>query len=282
MTSLPQAALKSLPGVLFLMLVCSGFLAFLALPGVGTMLGSSVCEAGETMVSVETPYSRPGESGVAIDYYCEDASGARRDVGVLDLILAALKYYVAFWLLVAWPLLTWRRYRSGVSEERMRREGLPATARITSYQTTGWRVNEAPMVKLQMEITPQGRPPFTKKVFKRVHEMEVPSFQPGRTFNALVDPQRPDNVLILWDEAAPPAVSVNARTVTMDELPPQFAEMVQNLVGSAGGEAASRARGLGESADELDALRALRTMRDEGLIDEAEYEAKKAEIMGRL
>ena len=57
-------AWRALPGIAFLMLVCLGFLGFLALPVVGKMLASFVCEAGETMVDVQTPYSRPGESGV--------------------------------------------------------------------------------------------------------------------------------------------------------------------------------------------------------------------------
>lgn len=277
----PQALLKSLPGLLFLILVCSGFLALIALPIFGERLGPLACEGGETLVSVSTSYSRPGESGETVQYFCDSASG-RQEVAFGTMILAAIKIYLGFFLLVVWPLVALRKVRKGAFEDRMRREGIPATVHIVAAKPTSMRVNEAPMVELELRVEPHGRPAFTKKIFKRVHEYDVPSFQPGCTFPALVDPDRPGKVLFLFDEQASPDVTVNRRTVTMNDLPPEVADMVAKVVGAVGAGAAGGRENFGESNDEVDALRALKTMRDEGLISAEEYAEKKLQIMDRM
>lgn len=250
MQDIPQVALKSIPLVLFLMLVSIGFLGFLAMPGVGNMLGPWVCEAGETMIDVQTPYSRPGESGVSVEYFCETPDGERKSVGFLDMVKPALMFYAAFFLFVVWPLITFIRVRRVSRIARFQRDGIPATARIISVEQTSTRINEKPVMKIALEIEQDGRPNLTKNVRKAIPQLLIPRLQPGNTMPALVDPLDRTKVLLDFDKLA-------------------------NDVGAQG-------EGFGESDDELDALRALKQMYDEGLIDFDEFEAKKAEIMDRM
>ena len=277
--SFPRALLSSIPRLLFLMLVCVGFIAFIALPGVGEKLGGLVCETGEQMTSVSTSYSRPGESGTSVEYFCSGPGGDRA-VGMGDMLIAVLMIYVALFVLVIWPLLALSKLGKHKYEDLMRREGVPARVTIVSARQTNTRINDAPVVKFEFRVEPQGLPAFTKKMRKTVYEMDIPGMQPARVFSGLVHPRKPDKVLILFDEPAAPDVTVTHKTITMDQLPPQFADLVAKAVGAAG--ASTSSAGFGESNDEIDALRALKAMRDEGLISEADYAAKKAEIMGRM
>ena len=248
MERIKQTALRSIPAVLFLMLVCLGFLGFLALPAVAKLLGPWVCDAGSTMVDVQTPYSRPGESGVAVEYFCEDENGARVPASEWNLAKAGLTFYVAIFILVVWPLVTWLRVRSASRTEHFLSNGIPAKARVVSVSQTNMRINEKPVIKYEFEIEQEGRPSFIKKVRKATPQVLIPQLQPGKTIPALIDPLAPTKVMLQFDQIAP------------DEPDSEF----------------------GESEDELDALRALKQMYDEGLIDFAEYDAKKAEIMDRM
>lgn len=285
-----KALLASLPRLLFLMVISLGAMALVAVPGVGDSMGPLVCEDGESIRSVTQRYSLPGETGTTVEYYCNGANG-ENPVGMLDMLWGMFKIYLAFFLLIIWPILAVFKMRSAAFEARMRREGIPATAMIVSVRATGTRINDAPVVKLEMQITAEGRPPFTRFERKRLHEIEVVAFQPGRAFKALVDPLATDKALILWDEPVAGTINFNAQTITMNEVPPDLADMVAKVVGSAGAArmakaseatAATEPAEVHEGAGEVDKLRALKAMRDEGLIEEAEYQAKKAEIMGRL
>lgn len=248
MERIKQTALRSIPSVLFLMMVSLGLFGLLALPAIARQLGPWVCDAGSTMVDVQTPYSLPGESGVQVEYFCESEGGARAPADGWSIFKAALTFYVAFFILFVWPLVTWLRVRSASRTAHFLKNGIPAKARVISAEQTSIRINEKPVIKYEFEIEQEGRPSFTKKVRKATPQVLIPQLQPGKTIPALIDPLAPSKVLLQFDQIVP------------DEPDNEF----------------------GESEDELDALRALKQMYDEGLIDFAEYEAKKAEIMDRM
>ncbi len=246
-TSLVGTALRSLPGIAFLMLVCLGFLGFLALPAVGNLLGPFVCDVGETMVDVQTSYSRPGESGTQVEYFCDGPSG-RRPVDMFAMIKAALLFYAGFFLLVVWPLLSLRNYNGEKRIKRVKREGIPATIRILALKRTNVRINDMPRMKIDVEVKPTGHPEFTKTITKALPEFILGRLTPGKTIAGFVDPLNPTDVLI-------------------------------DLTGDVSGDDESSKP---PGGDDLDALRRLKTMRDEELISWEEYTAKKAEIMDRM
>ena len=235
-------ALRSIPLVLFSMLVSVGFLAFSILPGVANWLAGSVCTSGETLSNIQTPYSLPGESGIAIDYYCE-GPGGRRQIGIWDLIKAALAYYVGFFLIIVWPFITLLRFRSATRIERLERNGIPATVRILAIAPTTMEINDQPVIALTMEVTPQGGAPLVKKQRKAIPHILIPHIQPGREFPGLCDPRDPTKVLVKFDDVL---------------------------------------QGQGAASDPTSALRTLKALHDEGLISSDEYDAKRAQIIERM
>lgn len=253
MPSLIGTALRALPLLGFLMLVCLGFLGFLAIPAVGEALGPLTCAADERMVSQTSRYSLPGRHGTSVTYFCESPSGAR-PMGFFDTFLAGLKVYLLFFLVVVWPLLTLWRYRRGARELRLKERGIPATARILAARPTSWRINGRPVVELELEVTAQGYPPATKKVRRPIPELLMPHIQPGMVLHGLADPENPQEVMIDFSRQAETA--------------------------SAQGKGRTEKRP-GEDGS-IDALRALKTMLDEGLIDAEEYEMKKQQILSRM
>lgn len=246
-------ALRALPLLGFLMLVCLGFLGFLAIPAVGEALGPLTCAADERMVSQTSSYSLPGRHGTSVTYFCEGPGGAR-PMGFFDTFLAGLKVYVLFFLVVVWPLVTLRRYRRAARELRLKERGIPATARILAARPTSWRINGRPVVELELEVAAQGHPPATKRVRRPIPELLMPHIQPGMVLHGLADPENPQEVMIDFSRQAE-AGSAQRKGGT---------EQQPRKDGS------------------VEALRALKTMLEEGLIDAGEYELKKQQILGRM
>ena len=253
MPSLIGTALRALPLLGFLMLVCLGFLGFLAIPAVGEALGPLACAADERMVSQTSRYSLPGRHGTSVAYFCEGPGGAR-PMGLFDTFLAGLKLYVLFFIVIVWPLLTLWRYRRAAREVRLKERGIPATVRILAARPTSWHINNRPVIELELEVTAQGHPPATKKVRRPIPELLIPHVQPGNMLHGVADPENPHEVIIDFSRLAEAASTQG--TSDTEQHPGQN--------------------------EPVEALRALKAMLDEGLIDAKEYEMKKQQILGRM
>ncbi len=249
MPSFPRIALQSLPLTLFLMVCSVGLVALSAIPSVGVQLGPLVCEAGETMVYETTRWSSPGRSGESVAYFCESETG-RTPADTSQIIFWAAIAYVVLWMLIVWPIVTLFRYRSARNERRLGREGIPATATIESVQQTNLVVNRMPVLKITLKVEPHGRPPFETTMRRTTPEIFIPYLQPGRTVPVLLDPSKPGKVILRFDEIAQHAIASDADK--------------------------------GDRDTDLQTLRSLKTMLDEGLIEQSEYDAKKTEIMERM
>lgn len=242
-----RAIARSFWTTVFVALVSSGCLGLLAIPAVGVQLDPLICEEGETMVYETYSYSTGSESGVNVEYYC-DVNGDRREVGFFELLSrGALVYFGAIFVIV-WPLSTIMRFRREQNRERLEREGIPATARILAVEQTNMRINDRPVLKLELEIQPEGYPPFTYNHRQAVPELALFQLQPGNVLSATVDPENHENLIIDLSN-------------------------VKFGTGSSG-------RG-GQSAS-VGRLRELKQMLDDGLISRHEYEEKKDEILNNL
>ncbi|NJN17259.1 MAG: SHOCT domain-containing protein [Oscillochloris sp.] len=138
-----------------------------------------------------------------------------------------------------------------------------------------------------MEVQRPGHPPYqasTRMLIKRKSSLFAPSnvYPPGTRLDVRVDRNRPERVAIVGPIGG--ATTANAQVFMVDgqvydrgaDLPPeaqqvfaQAAELFGEGLAAAGSGAAAR-------------LAELKKMRDQGLITETEYEAKKAEILERL
>ena len=249
MQNVSRTALQSLPLTLFLMVCCAGLVALSAIPSVGVQLGPLVCDSGETMIYETQDWSGPGQSGTSVTYFCESESGrAVAETGRI-IFWAAVVYVIAF-VAIAWPIMTWIKHRGLRTEQRLDREGIPAEVTILSVEQTRLVVNRMPVLKLKLAVRPGGRAAFETTMRKTTPEIFIPYLKPGKDIVGIVDPQRPDKVILRFDEIARHSLAAETPTA--------------------------------EHEDGLDTLRTLKTMLDEGLIEQSEYDAKKAEIMERM
>ena len=254
MASLGHSAIRALPKVGFLMVVCLGALALLAVPPVARQLAGFVCESGESIVHTTTNQTRAFENRSSIDYNCQGPGGTR-PVDPPQLILAALIVYVLFFIAVVWPLVIFLQRRGAARTQFMMEQGIPGTARVLAASPTNTLINDQPVVEIEMEIFPEGQPSFRKSVKRAIPHILIPQFQPGNEFPVMVDPSGNQKIMTRFDQIA----SVSASTMGAGAAPSYAAQH-----------------------DDAHRLRALKKLREEGLIDGDEYEAKKQEILREL
>jgi hypothetical protein len=87
------------------------------------------------------------------------------------------------------------------NRQRLIANGVPGQARVLGARQTSLYVNGSPQVELELEITTANRAPYTV-ILKEV----VPMIMTGRLTNGqplpvMVDPLRPDSVVIVWENA---------------------------------------------------------------------------------
>jgi hypothetical protein len=87
---------------------------------------------------------------------------------------------------------------SGVSDAKeLQQTGVPARATILKIWDTGMTVNDDPVVGLQVEVTPDGGPPYIATIKKAlISRIDVPQFQPEKVIPVRVDPTDPQHVAI--------------------------------------------------------------------------------------
>jgi hypothetical protein len=124
------------------------------------------------------------------------------------------------------------------------KNGVAGEATVLEVRDTAIRMNKHPVFQLLLEVHIPGRAPYQARVSKRLPpHSSTATWGPGLRVQVMVDPMQPQRVVITgFATTAPPA-------------PP---------------------------ADPVRAMEDLKRMADAGLITEHEFEAKKAEILGRL
>jgi hypothetical protein len=184
--------------------------------------------------------------------------------------------------------------RNRKRDERIRRDGIRATATLLSANTTGWTINNVPQWALRLRIEGAGAAYETK--------LKLLTFNPpgnGTTFSVRVDPLDHQHVVLADDDdGASPAPVVTVPLAGMGSAP-----QIQAAVA-----AALRQAGLGgdgtttvvnpdgsrtitstsvstsgeqpEAADTVRLLAELDRLRTSGVLGDAEFESLKQKLLG--
>lgn len=152
------------------------------------------------------------------------------------------------------------RHRTRQRLHRLRQNGRPARAQVLSFEQTGVRINEQPMLVLQLRIHGEDLEPFEAQAREVVPEIRVPLLYAGE-LPVLVDPETHEWE-IDWDSAKTitPAVPLAPATSSAPSAP----------------RAPADDRTAGERLAELDDL--LR----QDLLSREEYDAARARIIAEL
>lgn len=113
------------------------------------------------------------------------------DIEPLEILLFSGIFLVVF-IFIIYPMIV----KPVLLENRLKKAGKKATAKIIKIQDTGTTINDNPQVKLTVEVTPEYGTPFTT-VFKQViSRLEVHLFKPGVLLNVLVDPKDQKKIIL--------------------------------------------------------------------------------------
>ncbi len=145
MEIIAKAIARSFGTALFIAIVTTGVLGFLAIPGVALWLAPAVCFGQGEMTSESYNWSSGSEWGTDVTYYCADRAGNPQEVSFGWLFVVGAVLWYGLVMLIVWPLLTvWRvvRWRR---EERLQQHGVKTLARIVAVEQTSVRVNNQPL-----------------------------------------------------------------------------------------------------------------------------------------
>lgn len=112
----------------------------------------------------------------------------------VSFILTFALMFAAMGLLFGVPIL------SGFRNRRVLKTGRLAEARILSVAQTGMYINNNPMVKITLEVTPSDGRPFEAETEKLLYLTQIPQFQPGVTVSVRYDPETQE--VAITDESA--------------------------------------------------------------------------------
>ncbi len=98
---------------------------------------------------------------------------------------------LVFVLLVAW--FFWGRHR----RHELILHGTPGTARVNAISDTGVTVNNSPMIRLHVTLTPQNGMPYEATATQTVSRLEAPASWVGRTLNVRIDPKNPQRFVVV-------------------------------------------------------------------------------------
>ena len=102
-----------------------------------------------------------------------------------------------------------RVYQNGLeTEQRVSRDGIPATAKVLSLYPSGLRWNDDPVVRCKLEVTPRDRAPCVTWMSAVVPHSQASQIQVGQVFSANAAASDPQTVLVdfaskLGEESAP-------------------------------------------------------------------------------
>jgi len=82
------------------------------------------------------------------------------------------------------------------SQNRLLKTGVSARAVIKELRDTGVTVNNAPQVKLLLEVSPPTGAPYLVETKTLISRLEIPSFQPGTELAVKIDPNNKNKIAI--------------------------------------------------------------------------------------
>ena len=133
-------------------------------------------------------------------FLCVTATGGLGDAvsvnrGWAEVILLISGFWLILMGAVFWwdprPYMKMEKLRSGVGS-------LGGRAKILEVRDTGWSVNDAPRVDLDLEITVGTAPPYPANFKGTVPRLSIGRLVPGQTVPVKVDENDPQTFIIEW------------------------------------------------------------------------------------
>ena len=153
--------------------------------------------------------------------------------------------------------------------ENLMATGQKAVGTVIAVQDTGTTMNDNPRVKMSFRIEPlDGSPPFEAHKTKFVSRVEIP--RSGDRYPVWYDAQDPET----W------AYATIAAEEGRQQIRQLFGAAAETLTGFGNGGAPAAAPAA--APDPAERLRKLDELRSAGLLNDSEYEAKKAQVLAEL
>jgi hypothetical protein len=90
----------------------------------------------------------------------------------------------------------WSVFRPMMMQNRLLKTGIPAKAVIKELHDTGVTVNNAPQIKLLLEVFPQTGLPYLVETKILISRLQTSAFQPGTELTVKIDPNDKDKVAV--------------------------------------------------------------------------------------
>jgi hypothetical protein len=89
---------------------------------------------------------------------------------------------------------------SGVENHEILEDGQPASAKILRISDTGTTINNNPVVRLLLEVTPASQPAFQAETERLIPRLQIPQIQPGMSVQVKFDPASHEVALLDEDD----------------------------------------------------------------------------------
>lgn len=127
--------------------------------------------------------------------------------GALVVRVAAFAFLLTSGILVLAGLVVLlfaiRMARSVAKRRRLLDTGVAGVARLVSATQTSTTLNGQPYIKMTLEITVPGNPPYTVERGEFVPVLLLSRLTSGQPLPVKVDPARRSDLAILWNQPAP-------------------------------------------------------------------------------
>ena len=133
-------------------------------------------------------------------------------VWVTAIMIVAVLLFEAAFVAVFYYVFKWT-LGPEVARRKLLESGEPAEATILKVTDTGVTMNNIyPVVKVLLEVRPQGRPPYQVETRMILSRVDIPQVQPGTVVPVKIDPRSPKRVAVVMpsEAAAPGAMPVDA------------------------------------------------------------------------
>jgi hypothetical protein len=145
--------------------------------------------------------------------------------------------------------------------------GSKAVGTVVNVHDTGMTVNDNPRVKMVFRIEPlDGSPPFEAEKKKVVSRVEIP--RSGDRYPVWYDPQDSST----W------AYATIAAEEGREQIRQMFGDVASTFTGFGNGVPAAPAA----APDPIEQIKKLDELRDAGVLSDAEFEAKKADLLTQI
>ena len=108
-----------------------------------------------------------------------------------------LWFFSHYWFLVVILLIILWLVRGRLRRRNLLEHGLPGQARVNSISDTGVTINNDPMIRLHVTITPQTGAPYEASESKVVSRLEAPASMIGQVLEVRIDPKNPQRFAFL-------------------------------------------------------------------------------------